>query len=201
MTVIRRRARGLRTTAAVCLLGVAGMLLAPALALGERLVLAVTAVAIWLAGVVAARLLSDEHVVTRREAAYDRAAQARTYAETFAARVAEQDEFAAAMAGRVAARDAALTRLQSELASVRERAAAADGRASDEAARAEALQTAVAQLEAQVAGLSDDLDEQKTLAQDSLAFWYGRHDPSVDDMLDWEGSTSPHPQDALRKQA
>lgn len=200
MTVNRRRSHGVRATTAVCLLVVAGLLLVPALAFGERLVLAATAILVWLAGVAAARLLSDEHVLTRREAAHDRAAQARSYAQTFAARVAEQDDFAATMTARVLARDADILRLTSELDAVRLQAAAADGRAHDEAARAEALQLAVTQLEARVAELSEDLDEQQTLANDSLAFWYGRHDPSVDELLEWEQRAAAQPQ-ALRKQA
>ena len=200
MTVNRRRSHGVRATAAVCLLVVAGLLLAPVLAFGERLVLAATAVLVWLAGVVAARLLSNEHVLTRREAAYDRAAQARSFAETFAARVAEQDDFAATMTGRVLARDADITLLQTELATVRLQAAAADGRASDEAARAQALQLAVTRLESRIAELSEDLDEQKTLASESLAFWYGRHDPTVDEMLEWEQRAGSQPQE-LRKRA
>lgn len=201
MTVNRRRPRGVRATAAVCLLVVAGLLLAPVLAFGERLVLAATAVLVWLAGVVAARLLSDEHVTTRREAACDRARQARRYAESFAARVAEQDEFAATMTGRIAARDADIIGLRCELDAVRVRAAAAEARASDEAARAESLQAAVTRLEARAAELSDDLDEQKTLASESLAFWYGRHDPSVEDLLDWEERSSSRAQEPLRRQA
>lgn len=200
MTVKRRRSYGVRATAAVCLLVVTGLLLAPALAFGERLVLAATAVLVWLAGVAAARLLSNEHLLTRREAAYERAAQARSYAETFAARVAEQDDFAATMTGRVLARDADIALLQTELATVRLQAAAADGRASDEAARAQALQLAVTRLESRIAELSEDLDEQKTLASESLAFWYGRHDPTVDEMLEWEQRAGPQPQE-LRKQA
>lgn len=201
MTANRRRRRSVRATAAVCLLVVAGLLLAPALAFGQRLVLATTAILVWLAGVVAARLLNDEHVTTRREAAYDRAVQARSYADTFTTLAVEHDQFAATMTGRIAARDADLIALESELEAVRVRVAEAETRAGDEAARAEALQSAVTRLEARAAELSDDLDEQKTLASESLAFWYGRHDPSVEDLLDWEERSSSRPQEPLRRQA
>lgn len=208
MTVNRRRSREIRATAAVGLLVVAGLLLAPALAIGARLILATTAVVVWLAGVGAARLLSNENVVVRREAGYYLATQARQYAATFAARVAEQDEFAATMSSRVAARDADIARLHCELESVRVQAAQAADQARNEAARARALHEAVTRLEARAAELSNDLDEQKTLASQSQAFWYGRHDPSVgpsvdphiEDLVDWEERAAAPPA-ALRKQA
>ena len=187
MTVNRRRSRGARVTVAVTLLAVTGLLLIPALAIGERLLLASAAVLGWLAGVAAARLLSDEHVRTRREAAHDRAVQARLYVETFAARAHDHDVFAATMTGRVAARDAEITRLQAGAQHAAARLDEAHAKLRDESARANSLQAAVTRLEARVSELSDDLDEQKTLASESLAFWYGRHDPTVEELLAWEG--------------
>ena len=186
MTVNRRRPHGARVTVAVALLAVTGLLLVPALAIGERLLLASAAVLGWLAGVAAARLLSDEQVRTRREAAHDRAVQARLYADTFAARAHEHDVFAATMTGRVAARDAEITRLLGDIERAAARLDEAQSKLRDESARAHSLQTAVNRLEARVTELSDDLDEQKTLASESLAFWYGRHDPTVEELLDWQ---------------
>lgn len=186
MTGNRRRTRGVRTTVAVAMLAVAGLLLVPALAVGERLLLGAAAVLVWAGGVGAARLLSDEHVRARREAAHDLAVQARTYADMSTARAREHDAFAAAMAGRVAARDAEITRLSDELRRTAASLDQAQSRTRDEAARADSLQEALSRLEARVTELSDDLDEQKSLASESLAFWYGRHDPSVAELVDWE---------------
>jgi len=201
MTVNRRRSHGARVTIAVTLLALTGLLLVPALAVGERLMLASAAVAGWLAGVVAARLLSDEHVRTRREAAHDRAVQARLYAEAFAARAHEHDVFVTTMTGRVAARDTEIARLSAELQSAGARLEDARSRLRDESARAESLQVVVTRLEARVAELSDDLDEQKTLASESLTFWYGRHDPAVEELLDWEERAAARAQPAARKPA
>ena len=200
MTVNRRRPHGARVTVAVALLAVTGLLLVPALAIGERLLLASAAVLGWLAGVAAARLLSDEQVRTRREAAHDRAVQARRYAETFAARAQEHDVFATTMIGRVAARDAEITRLLGEVQRAAGRLDDAQSKLQEESARADSLQLAVTRLEARVGELSEDLDEQKT-ASDSLAFWYGRHDPTVEELLDWEERSGARAQPVARKRA
>lgn len=186
MTANRRRSRGARPTVAVAVLAGSGLLLVAALAGAERLLLGAAAVLVWAGGVGAARLLSDEHVRTRREAAHDLAVQARLYADTFTARAREHDAFAAMMAGRVAARDAEITRLSDEVRRAAESLHEAQSLARDEAARAESLQAALSRLEARVTELSDDLDEQKSLAGESMAFWYGRHDPRVAELVDWE---------------
>jgi len=201
MTVNRRRPHGARVTVAVTLLTVTGLLLVPALAVGERLLLASAAVLGWLAGAAAARLLSDEQVRTRREAAHERAVQARLYAETFAARAHEQDVFAATMSGRVAARDAEIARLLADVQGARAQLDDAQSKLREESTRADSLKVAVTQLEARVNELSDDLDEQTTLASESLAFWYGRHDPTVEELLDWEERAGARAEPVVRKQA
>ena len=176
---VRRRPRSSRAVLAACLLGVVGLLVGAALVLGERLVLSAAAVATYLASVAAARLLSDEHARTRLQAAHDRVVQAQDYRRLFALRVQEQDAFAATMTDRVVARDAQIARLRVELHDAAQRAEITCNTA-DELART------VSELRFRIRELSSDLDEQKSLASESLAFWYGRHNPSVHEILDWE---------------
>jgi len=59
--------------------------------------------------------MSDEHVRTRREAARERARQARDYQRLFTERMREHDHMVAKLTGRLAVRDAEIARLNAEL--------------------------------------------------------------------------------------
>lgn len=182
--MIRRRSRGLRSTAAVALLVVAGLLLPPALAVGERVLISVTAIVGYLAAVGAARMLSNEHARTRREAARDRAAQAQDYQQIYAARLREQGQFAASMTARVDS-------LREELRTTCQHADDAQRKAREESERTGVLQARVAELETQITALTGDLSQHQALAAtESLEFWYGRHDPGVEQLLEWEERTA-----------
>ncbi len=201
MSVNRRRARSARAWTSVGLLLLAGLLLVAAVLRAERLMLSAAAIGAYLAGVAAARILSNDHAMTRRAAARDRAALAQQYAGVFAARVEEQDEFASAMVARLASRDSAIAELRGNLGAATRRLRSTEALARREAERATALRARMAELESRVAKLSGDLDEQQTLTGESLAFWYGRQDPGVEDLLDWEAQAAAARKLAARKQA
>ncbi len=168
---------------AVAVLAAAGLFLLPALAVGDRVVLSAAAAAGYLAGLVAARILSDEHARTRREAARDRAAQAHDYRQIFAARVREQGLFIATMTAR---QDSLTEQLEATLRRVDDE----KDRARAEADRSDALQTRVDELETRIAALGGDLTEQPATVSESVEFWYGRHDPSLEELLAFEERTA-----------
>jgi len=165
------------------LLAAAGLLLLPALAVGDRVVLSVAGATGYLAGLVAARMLSDEHARTRREAARDRAAQAHDYRQIFAARVREQGQFIATMTAR---QNSLTEQLEASLRRVDDE----HDRARAEADRSGALQAKVDELETRIAAFGGDLVEQPETVSESVEFWYGRHDPSLEELLAFEERTA-----------
>lgn len=66
-------------------------------------------------GAAATRITHSELMASRKEAARDRAAQAKAYADLAEVRTTENVEFAADMTGKVAKRDATISRLEKRL--------------------------------------------------------------------------------------
>lgn len=182
----RRRSRGARANLAVLVLVAGLLLLAPALVLASRPLLSGAALAAYLCGLVAVSLLSVELLHTRRWAGFDRAQQARAYAAATAARVREHEAFVTVLDARLASRTAAVTALRSELVVLRARAEEAESVAGQEARRADSLRERAEELEVRVAELTAAVEAQQSLTGESLAFWYGRQNPDVGDVLDWE---------------
>lgn len=182
----RRRQRSTRLVVAVLLLLAAALAVAGTAVTGEWVAVTVAAGLAVLLGAAATRIVHSELMASRRDAARDRAQQAQAYRELDARRSAEGVEFAADMQGRIAKRDATVSRLEKRLADaaqeladarrhlseVQEQAAMAEKenarlaeRLSDAEERATQAVVRVAELEAEV----DLLTSQWEAAEAALA--------------------------------
>lgn len=113
---------------------------------GSWLLVTIAAVGAVVLGATATKITHSELLDYRKEAARDRAGQARAYAELTEVRTTENVEFAADMTGRIAKRDATISRLEkrlgdaaSELADAREELSAAHDQAAEAQRVAERL--------------------------------------------------------------
>lgn len=122
----------------MALLAVAVVVLVLSLATG-RLVGA-AAVAGLLTGCLAARLVHDELVLTRREAAHDRARQAAAYRQLAARSAVDHARFVAATSRQAEQREARLDRVRGALRIALRRAEAARKRADGLQARVDSLE-------------------------------------------------------------
>ena len=104
-TPARRRQRSTRLAVAVALLVAAAVLVVAALAASSGVLTTVAAVVALLAGAGATKITHSELVLTRREAARDRAAQAQEYRAITERRTAEAVAFADDMKSRIAERE------------------------------------------------------------------------------------------------
>ena len=98
-------------TVAGCLLGVAALTVATALLVGSLVLTSSAAVLSLLCGAAATRIVMNELAQSRREAARDRAAQARSYSQVARERSLEHSRLAATMTRQVSERDAEIGRL------------------------------------------------------------------------------------------
>src|SRR5687767_5728467 len=96
----RRRQRSTRIVVAVLLLLVAAAAVAGAAVTGAWPAVTVAAVAAVLLGATATKIMHSELMMARRDAARDRAEQAKAFSELDGKRSAESVEFAADMQGR-----------------------------------------------------------------------------------------------------
>lgn len=112
----RRRQRSTRLVVAVLLLLLATLAVVGTAVTGSWLLVTLAAVVALVLGTAATKITHSELLDSRREAAGDRAAQAKAYAELTEVRTAESVEFAADMTGKVAKRDATIDRLEKRLA-------------------------------------------------------------------------------------
>ena len=176
----RRRQRSTRLTVAVTLVMAAAALVLGALVLRSLVALTVAAVAAVVLGAVATRITHAELVLSRRDAARDRAAQARAYRTIFAERSLEHAEFASAMVGRVTARDQAIAELTVAVADAARRVTEAESRVQRECRRADDADASVAEL----LGRIELVEARKAEQFDQLAGWEGFE--TVVDMMAWE---------------
>lgn len=182
----RRRQRSTRlVVAALLIVGSAVIVVATALT-GSWLFVTVAALTAVVLGAVATKITHSELMDSREEAARDRAQQARAYAGLTEVRTAENVEFAADMTGKLARRDATISRLEkrlgdaaSELAEARrevsefrDRAGEAQReverlsvRIADAEERAQQAVVRVAELEAELDVLNSELQAERAAAR------------------------------------
>jgi chromosome segregation ATPase len=121
----RRRQRSTRVVVAVLLLLVAALAVAGAAVSGTWFAVTVAGALAVLLGAAATKITHSELMASRVDAARDRAEQAQAFRELDTRRAAEGVEFAADMQGRIAKRDALVSRLERRLADTAEELAEA----------------------------------------------------------------------------
>jgi hypothetical protein len=171
----RRRQRSVRVTVAGCLLGIAALAVTAALLVGSLLLTSGAAVLALLCGAAATRIVLNELGQSRREAARDRAAQARAYQQLAREQAAAHGRLAAALTRQVNERDADIGRLVGTLGLVKRRAGAAEEKVKRQSQRNVELQERL-----------DEVTRELEERDDSLAVWEGSDAPTVVDLLAWE---------------
>jgi hypothetical protein len=181
----RRRQRSVRITVAVLLLVVAGLVVLAALLITELVVLAVAAVVALLAGVGAVRLVLDEVVRSRRDAAEDRASQARAYQKMDARRADEHATFATMMTTKLDDATASVGELRGTLRLAERRAELAEQRARHESRRRGELQDRLDAIAVDPGRPTDDESGAAEGGGDAAPYW-DPDLPTVVDLLGWE---------------
>jgi hypothetical protein len=178
----RRRRRSVRVTIAVVLLAVAGLVVLAAVLIAELVVLMGAAAVALFAGVGAVRLVLNELVRSRRDAAEDRAAQARAYQKLAARRADEHATFADEITARLEAATSRVTELRGTLRLAERRSDLAELRAKQEARRRGELQTRLDELS------SESEAEQPVAAKDPVERTpqWDPEVPTVVDLLAWD---------------
>ena len=179
----RRRQRSVRVTVAVTLLSVATAAVVLALPTQSPAWLSVSSVFALVCGFAASRIIYNELLQSRREAATDRASQAQAYRSMFSERAAEHAEFTTAMTDRLVSRDRSIKELEGTIVLAEKRAMDAETRVKREARRAnDAMEL--------VASLQEQLEIRKAEEADELASWEGwdgvMDASTVVDLLAWE---------------
>ncbi|GAA3517108.1 hypothetical protein GCM10022263_00990 [Nocardioides daeguensis] len=151
----RRRQRSTRLVVAVLLLVLATLAVAGTAVTGSWALVTIAAVVALVLGVAATKITHTELLDSRQEAARDRAAQARAYADLTEVRTAENVAFAADMQGLVAKRDATVARLEKRLGDAAAELAEARRELVEAGDRAETAQRAAERLTQQLAGADE----------------------------------------------
>ncbi|NYI99470.1 chromosome segregation ATPase [Nocardioides thalensis] len=133
----RRRQRSTRVAVAVLLLVLAAAAVAGAAVTGSWVAVTIAGAAAVLLGAVATKITHSELMASRRDAARDRAEQAQAFREVDERRSLEGVEFAADMQGRIAQREAVVSRLEGRLADAAAELAEARRQVTAEQERAE----------------------------------------------------------------
>ena len=166
----------MRVTVAAGLLVLAALVVTGAALSGSWLVVTCAAGLGVLLGIAATRITHSELADHRREAAADRAAQAKAYAAITEQRITEHSSYISDMHTRISEREQALVELEVALCSAQARAAESTRKKNDEGRRAAGLQVSLAmaedrhhealirisQLEQEVAVLRSELDSVTT---------------------------------------
>ena len=132
----RRRQRSTRLTVAVALVMAAAAIVLGALVLQSPLLTTVAAVLAVVLGAAATRITHSELVQSRRDAARDRAEQARAYRTLAAHRASQNAVHVDTLVGRIHRREAALHEMETALMDAQRRAADATRKRNAEARRA-----------------------------------------------------------------
>lgn len=111
----RRRQRSTRLVVAALMIVLSAAAVVGTALTGSWLLVTVAGLVAVLLGATATKITHSELMDSREEAARDRAQQARAYADLTEVRTAENVEFAADMTGKVAKRDATISRLEKRL--------------------------------------------------------------------------------------
>lgn len=147
----RRRQRSTRLTVAVSLLTIAAVLVTAAFLGDTAWFQTAAAFAAVVLGAAATRITHSELVQSRRDAARDRAEQARAYRALTEERTAEHAVFAASMRARLDQQQHALTELETALSAAQLRAVEATRKFNAEARRAEVAEQQGREVSAQLA--------------------------------------------------
>ncbi len=156
----RRRQRSTRVVVAAALIVVGAAAVTAAVVADSWDALVVASLAAVVLGAASARIMHSELMVSRRFANADRAEQAQAYRELAEQRSGENIEYAADMQGRLARRDATVTRLEKRLADTAAELADARMSLEEEQSRAELAEREAARLGERVA----DAEERATSA-------------------------------------
>lgn len=132
----RRRQRSVRLVAAVACLVVAGLVVAGAVLSGSFLLVSIASVLAVALGTAAARITHSELMQARRDAARDRAQQARGYKQLDARRTAEHQAQSDTLVARISERQQALHELEGALSGAQRRLAEEHRKVNREARRA-----------------------------------------------------------------
>jgi chromosome segregation ATPase len=166
----------MRITVAVGLLVLAALEVTGAALSGSWLVVTCAAGLGVFLGAAATRITNSELADSRREAATDRATQAKAYAELSEQRILEHSSYVTDMHARISEREQALEELEAALCSAQKRAAESTRKRNAEGRRAAGLQVSLAlaedrfaealirisQLEQEVVVLRSELDSMTT---------------------------------------
>jgi mannitol-specific phosphotransferase system IIBC component len=180
-TIARRRQRSARLAVAVSLLVVSACVVFGTMMSGSTFIVYLGAVVAVLLGAAATRITHSELMKTRREAARDRAEQAREYGELDAKRTAEHKAQSETLTERIAQRQATIHELEAELSAAHKRLAEehrllnketkradrAEGEVAAQAKRAEAAEIRAAEAIVSIAALEKQLADLKA----ELAAW------------------------------
>lgn len=177
----RRRQRSTRLTVAVSLLTCAAVLVTVAFLDNVAWFQVLAAVSSVVLGAAATRITHTELVQARRDAARDRAEQARDYRELTEQRTAEHLEFSRSMQARADQQELALTELESALGEAQKRAAEAVRKYNAEARRAELAEQQGRELGTQLEEASEraaeaalrvsELEQELDVVRAELAAW------------------------------
>ena len=137
----RRRQRSTRLTVAVALVAASALVVLAAIPTGSWLLVTLAAVLGVVLGAAATRITHAELLEARREAARDRAEQARAYRDLTVTRTAEQAEFTATMRSRIEGHEQTISDLEVALGSAQKRAAEATRKMNAEARRADVAES------------------------------------------------------------
>lgn len=136
-TSTRRRQRSTRITVAAALVVVSGVLVTAALVVGSTLFSTVAAFGAFALGAAATKIMHAEVLLSRTEAARDRAKQAQDYSEMTRARSEENATFAKEMQRRIIEREDAIVALEDALSGAQRQVAEQTLKFNAEARRAE----------------------------------------------------------------
>jgi hypothetical protein len=179
-------------TVAVALLVLATLVVLAALPTQSAGWLSVSSVLALVCGALAARIVHSELLQSRREAAADRAAQAKAYRTMFSERAEEHAEFTTAMTDRLLRSEREVRELEGTLVLAEKRAIEAETRVKRESRRAnDALDL--------VAELKEALEIKAAQEADELAIW-DADVPTVVDLLAWDEKVNVSAQGPLRAQ-
>ena len=135
----RRRQRSTRLTVSVGLLVIAAIVVVGAILTGSWATVVLSAVLAIVCGAASTRITYTELCDTRRDAAADRAAQAKDYLILARARSTEHEVYVRGIEARIAEREECLSELEGALGSAQKRAATATRKKNSETRRAATL--------------------------------------------------------------
>jgi len=187
----RRRQRSTRLVVAVALIVASGVLLAAVVPTGSFLAVAVSGLVAVLLGAAALRIAHSELMTSRRDAAADRASQAKEYAELAARRSEENAEFIASVEGRISDRDDAISAREKAISDLEEAVELAQAKVVELTRRADAEAKRADAAVAERDGLRRQLQAAEDRAAEAivrLAELEQELDVVRADLLAWEGS-------------